>query len=102
MPLRHYMNSAPTGMNPAPIGINIALIGVLLISPTLAWANPLSAQYGAVDGEWRVYGGDGGHTQYTALDQIDAGNVGTSKSPGVGPRRTPPVPIFSTSSRRRS
>ncbi len=42
----------------------------------LAWAGPVSAQYGAVDGEWRVYGGDGGHTQYTGLDQIDAQNVG--------------------------
>ena len=46
-----------------------------LIGAILAWASPVSAQYGALDGEWRVYGGDGGHTQYTALDQIDADNV---------------------------
>ena len=47
-----------------------------LVCAGLAWAGPVSAQYGAVDGEWRVYGGDGGHTQYTGLDQIDAQNVG--------------------------
>lgn len=40
-------------------------------------ALPLAAQYGAADGEWRVYGGDGGHTQYTGLDQIDRQNVST-------------------------
>ncbi|HAW89411.1 MAG TPA: hypothetical protein DCX61_01935, partial [Gemmatimonadetes bacterium] len=56
--------------------INSSLIGVILISTTFAWVAPASAQYGALDGEWRFYGGDGGHTQYTALDQIDAGNVG--------------------------
>ncbi len=33
------------------------------------------AQYGAPDGEWPFYAGDGGHTQYTALDQIDRTNV---------------------------
>ena len=53
-----------------------ALIGATVIVATLLCASPVSAQYGALDGEWRVYGGDGGHTQYTALDQIDADNVG--------------------------
>ncbi len=52
------------------------LIRSALIGAILAWASPAAAQYGALDGEWRFYGGDGGHTQYTALDQIDAGNVG--------------------------
>ena len=56
--------------------INLSFVGAILISATLVWATPASAQYGALDGEWRFYGGDGGHTQYTALDQIDAGNVG--------------------------
>ncbi len=50
--------------------INLALIGV-----TLAWASPVFAQNGALEGEWRFYGGDGGHTQYTGLDQIDGENV---------------------------
>ena len=47
-----------------------------LLGAVLAWAAPAAAQYGAADGEWRFYAGDGGHTQYTALDQVDAGNVG--------------------------
>jgi glucose dehydrogenase len=34
------------------------------------------AQHGAVNGEWRTYGGDPGHTRYSALDQINASNVG--------------------------
>ena len=37
-------------------------------------AQPAAAQYGAVDGEWRSYGGDVGGTKYSPLDQIDAGN----------------------------
>ena len=32
------------------------------------------AQYGALDGQWPTYGGDLGHTRYSALDQIDASN----------------------------
>jgi quinoprotein glucose dehydrogenase len=32
-------------------------------------------QQGARNGEWRYYGGDAGTTKYSALDQIDAGNV---------------------------
>jgi len=51
-------------------------IGAILVGATLLSASPVSAQYGALDGEWRFYGGDGGHTQYTALDQINADNVG--------------------------
>ena len=47
-----------------------ALAGAVLMG-----AHPVAAQYGAAEGEWRFYAGDGGHTQYTALDQIDAGNV---------------------------
>lgn len=35
----------------------------------------VSAQYGAPDGEWHTWGGDAGFTRYTALDQINAGNV---------------------------
>ncbi len=32
------------------------------------------AQYGAPDGQWPTYGGDLGHTRYSALDQIDSSN----------------------------
>lgn len=35
----------------------------------------LHAQQGVADGQWHVYGGDPGHTRYSALDQIDASNV---------------------------
>ena len=35
---------------------------------------PAIAQTGAVDGEWRTYGGDLGSTRYAALDQIAAEN----------------------------
>ena len=50
-------------------------VGSLTLAALLASAGPAAAQYGAADGEWRFYAGDGGHTQYTALDQIDASNV---------------------------
>ena len=36
---------------------------------------PALAQYGAPDGEWHTWGGDHGFTRYSALSQIDAGNV---------------------------
>ncbi len=35
---------------------------------------PAAAQYGALNGEWRSYGGDVGGTKYSSLDQIDATN----------------------------
>jgi quinoprotein glucose dehydrogenase len=35
---------------------------------------PAIAQTGAVDGEWRTYGGDLGSTRYAALDQVTAEN----------------------------
>ena len=50
-------------------------IALALVGETVASASHVFAQTGALDGEWRFYGGDGGHTQYTGLDQIDRGNV---------------------------
>ena len=50
-------------------------VGGFMMAALLASAGPALAQYGAADGEWRFYAGDGGHTQYTALDQIDASNA---------------------------
>ena len=47
-----------------------ALLSATLVSASAAWG-----QGGASDGEWKFYAGDGGHTQYTALDQIDRENV---------------------------
>jgi quinoprotein glucose dehydrogenase len=41
----------------------------------LAAAAPhVLAQQGAANGEWPTYGGDLGHTRYSALDLIDASN----------------------------
>ena len=37
-------------------------------------ASSVDAQHGAQNGEWPTYGGDLGHTRYSALDQIDASN----------------------------
>src|SRR5689334_4103493 len=50
------------------------------------------AQTGAKNGEWRSYGGDLGHTRYSALDQISAGNfkdleiAWRFKTDSLGPR----------------
>ncbi|MGH9321646.1 MAG: pyrroloquinoline quinone-dependent dehydrogenase, partial [Vicinamibacteria bacterium] len=45
------------------------LLAILGLSP-FAWA-----QKGALDGEWRFYGGDPGATRYSPLDALDATNV---------------------------
>ncbi|MDH3206081.1 MAG: PQQ-binding-like beta-propeller repeat protein [Gemmatimonadota bacterium] len=49
--------------------------GALVLATALAFPIAAQAQHGAEDGEWRVYGGDPGHTRYSALDQINASNV---------------------------
>ena len=48
------------------------VVGVLM---TVLFAPSALAQTGALNGEWRSYGGDDGSTKYAALDQIDAANV---------------------------
>jgi quinoprotein glucose dehydrogenase len=48
----------------------IVFAGLVLLSSV----QPITAQSGAKDGEWRTYGGDLGHTRYSPLDQIDASN----------------------------
>lgn len=51
--------------------------GVYLMAGLVLASGCLSAfaQTGAKGGEWRVWGGDKGATMYSALDQIDKGNV---------------------------
>ena len=39
----------------------------------------VTAQSGAANGEWGVFGADAGATRYSPLDQIDSGNVGDLK-----------------------
>src|SRR6266542_4799421 len=58
----------------------------------LAATTPVLAQTGAKNGEWPTYGGDLGHTRYSALDQINASNFNTLevawrfKTDALGPR----------------
>src|SRR2546423_6146723 len=35
----------------------------------------LLLQHGAINGEWPTFGGDGGSTRYSSLDQINRDNV---------------------------
>jgi quinoprotein glucose dehydrogenase len=57
-----------------------------------ASAAVVRGQTGAVNGEWRSYGGDAGHTRYAPLSQIDATNFNTLtvawrfKTDHLGPR----------------
>ena len=50
------------------------LLVLAIILPCSAPAR-VQAQQGAVNGEWRFYGGDAGSTRYSPLDQINAANV---------------------------
>ena len=53
----------------------IRALGTIACASAALLAAPSSeAQRGAQNGEWRTYGGDLGHTRYSALDQIDASN----------------------------
>src|ERR1700745_3047730 len=58
----------------------------------MALVSVTSAQRGAVNGEWRWYGGDAAGTKYSPLDQINADNVNQLqivwrwKREGFGPR----------------
>ena len=54
---------------PSSIRTPVTLLAALMLAPVC-----LAAQHGAQGGEWPIYGGDAGHTRYSALDQIDASN----------------------------
>ena len=64
----------------------------LTIALCLLSAMPLAAQTGARNGEWPAYGGDLGHTRYSPLDQVNAGNFNNLevawrfKTDSFGPR----------------
>jgi len=51
------------------------LAPVLALVLAISASPPAQAQQGAPRGTWPHYGGDLGSTKYSALDQIDAGNV---------------------------
>ena len=48
------------------------VVTVLVLAPSAA-----GAQQGAANGEWPSFAGDLGSSKYSALDQINADNVGT-------------------------
>ena len=54
---------------PSSIRTPVTLLAAMMLAPVC-----LAAQQGAQGGEWPIYGGDAGHTRYSALDQIDASN----------------------------
>ena len=53
---------------------SLGVIGLAGLTAILI-ANSIHAQTGAASGEWRSYGGDPGHSKYSALDQITKDNV---------------------------
>ncbi len=65
---------------------------VLVAALALTVVAPAAAQQGAPNGEWPTYGGDLGHTRYSALTQIDADNFSDLevawrfKTENLGPR----------------
>ncbi len=65
---------------------------LILLLLTLCIPLPALGQAGAPAGEWPTYGGDLGHTRYSALDQINAGNFSELevawrfKTDNLGPR----------------
>jgi quinoprotein glucose dehydrogenase len=67
--------------------LGFAMVILALTSPPV-----LKGQTGALKGEWRAYGGDSGHTRYSPLDQINAGNFNNLvvawrfKTDHLGPR----------------
>lgn len=60
-------------MSPTRVPHLVALAAALLLAGPVV---PLTAQQGAAEGAWPIYGGDPGHTRYAPLDQIDESNVG--------------------------
>ena len=64
----------------------------LLIATLTLGATPLTAQQGAIGGNWPTYGGDLGHTRYSPLEQINADNFNSLelawrfRTENLGPR----------------
>jgi quinoprotein glucose dehydrogenase len=58
-----------------PYGPRILILASAACLAAALEVTPLAAQQGARDGEWHAWGGDIGATRYSALSQIDAGNV---------------------------
>jgi quinoprotein glucose dehydrogenase len=67
-------------------------LGFLAVVTVVSTTASVHGQAGAPKGEWPTYGGDLGHTRYSALDQINAGNFSKLevawrfKTDNLGPR----------------
>jgi quinoprotein glucose dehydrogenase len=55
----------------------LALVLLACLGAAASVVAAARAQQGAVNGEWRSYGGDLGNSKYSALDQIDSRNFST-------------------------
>src|SRR5262245_4730447 len=68
------------------------LHSIVLAAVLACGTSAVRAQSGAKNSEWRTYGGDLGHTRYSPLDQINAGNFDKLqvawrfKTDNLGPR----------------
>ena len=65
-----------TSKSSSKLGVAIGWLRAMLAF-CLFWGSPAAAQSGAVDGQWRSYGGDSGHTKYSTLNQINEDNIGS-------------------------
>ncbi|MBI2825546.1 MAG: pyrroloquinoline quinone-dependent dehydrogenase [Planctomycetia bacterium] len=65
-------------MTARPVLATLAALFVAIAPPTRA-AERGDTTPGALDGQWKYYGGDPGSTKYSHLDQINATNVGRLK-----------------------
>ena len=73
-----------------------AVVALLVLGATLT----LQGQTGALNGEWRTYGGDLASTRYAPLDQINATTSASWKSPGAS-RPTASARAWSSTCRSR-
>jgi quinoprotein glucose dehydrogenase len=69
-----------------------SVLGFIVVALATLTTALVQGQAGAPKGEWRTYGGDLGHTRYSGLDQINAGNFSKLevawrfKTDNLGPR----------------
>jgi len=75
--------------------------GLLVLGLAGIWTAAVRTQQRPAASEWRYFGGDKGHTRYSALDQINRDNVGKLKvlwrRPALEPRLAQAFPDLSPS-----
>ena len=65
--------AGPRRRHPLPRSLLTVALGLLLGVPAFG-ASQTQEPPGTQGGEWRYIGGDGWHTRYSPLDQVDASN----------------------------